>query len=40
MGLDTKPPPLYPARGPPKHEHQLEDEYFQQHLEMNFDKFD
>jgi len=40
MGLDTKPPPLYPARGPPKHEHHFEDEYFQQHFEMNFDKFD
>ena len=40
MGLDTKPPPLYLARGPPKHEHHFEDEYFQQHFEMNFDKFD
>ena len=39
MGLDTKPPPLYPARGPPKHEHHFEDEYFQQHFEMNFDNF-
>jgi hypothetical protein len=35
MGLNTKPPPLHPALGPPKHEHHFEDEYFQQHFEMN-----
>jgi hypothetical protein len=30
----------HPARGPPKVQHHFEDEYFQQHFEMNFDKFD
>jgi hypothetical protein len=39
MGLSTKPPPLYPARGPPKAQHHHEVEYFQQHFEMNFDNF-
>ncbi len=39
MGLSTKPPPLHPARGPPKHEHHFEDDFNQQHFEMNFDNF-
>jgi hypothetical protein len=39
MGLDTKPPPLFPARGPPKVQHQFEDDFAQQHFEMNFDNF-
>jgi hypothetical protein len=26
MGLATTPPPLYPARGPPKVQHHFEDE--------------
>ena len=39
MGLATKPPPLNPARGPPKAHQHFEDEYFQQHFEMNFDNF-
>lgn len=35
MGLDTKPPPpLFPARGPPKQQHLFEDEFFQQNFEM------
>jgi len=40
MGLDTKPPPLYPARGPPKVQHHFEDDFAQQHFEMNFDSFE
>lgn len=40
LGLDTKPPPLKPARGPPKaHQHHFEDNFNQQHFEMNFDNF-
>jgi hypothetical protein len=35
MGLATKPPPLHPARGPPKVQHHFEDDYFQQHFELN-----
>ena len=35
MGLATKPPPLYPARGPPKAQHHFEDDFNQQHFEMN-----
>ena len=31
--LPTKPPPLYPARGPPKQQHHLDDQFFQQHFE-------
>jgi hypothetical protein len=40
MGLDTKPPPLHPARGPPKVHHHFEDDFSQQHFEMNFDSFE
>lgn len=39
MGLDTKPPRIKPARGPPKQQHHFEDEFAQQHFEMNFDNF-
>jgi hypothetical protein len=39
MGLDTKPPPLHPARGPPKVQHHFEDDFTQQHFDMNFDNF-
>jgi hypothetical protein len=39
MGLETKPPPLHPARGPPKVHHHFEDDFNQQHFEMNFDNF-
>ena len=38
--LETKPPPLYPARGPPKVYHHFEDDFAQQHFEMNFDSFE
>jgi hypothetical protein len=39
MGLDTKPPPLKLARGPPKVQYHFEDDLNQQYLEMNFDNF-
>jgi hypothetical protein len=39
MGLDTKPPSLHPARGPPKVQHHFEDDFAQQNFEMNFDNF-
>jgi hypothetical protein len=39
MGLETKPPPLYPARGPPKVQHHFEDDFAQQHFDMNVDNF-
>jgi len=39
MGRSTKPPPLHPARGPPKQQHHFEDDFNQQHYEMNFDNF-
>ena len=39
MGLDTKPPRLMPARGPPKVQHHFEDDFAQQHFDMNFDNF-
>jgi hypothetical protein len=39
MGLDTKPPTLHPARGPPKVQHHFEDDFAQQNFEMNFDNF-
>ena len=39
MGLDTKPPPLKPARGPPKVKDHFEDDFAQQHFDMNFDNF-
>ena len=39
MGLDTKPPRLMPARGPPKVQHHFEDDLAQQHFDMNFDNF-
>ncbi len=39
MGLATKPPPLHPARGPPKVQHHFEDDFNQQHFEMSFDNF-
>ncbi len=39
MGLPTKPPPLYPARGPPKYDHHFEDDFTQQNFEMSFDNF-
>jgi hypothetical protein len=39
MGLATKPPPLHPARGPPKVQHHFEDDFAQQHFDMNFDNF-
>ena len=35
MGLDTKPPPLHPARGPPKLQHHFEDDFNQQRFDMN-----
>jgi hypothetical protein len=38
MGLDTKPPPLQPARGPPKQESHFQDDFLQQHFE-DFQKF-
>jgi hypothetical protein len=33
LGLPTKPPPLYPARGPPNQQHHFDDDDFQQHFE-------
>lgn len=39
MSLDTKPPPIHPARGPPKVERHFEDEFVQQHFEIYFDNF-
>lgn len=39
LGLPTKPPPLYPARGPPRQEHYFEDDFTQPHFEMSFDSF-
>jgi hypothetical protein len=39
MRLETKPPPLHPARGPPKVQHHFEDNFAQQHFEMNYDNF-
>lgn len=33
MGLDTKPPPLKPARGPPSPESHFTDDFYQQHFE-------
>lgn len=39
MGLATKPPPLHPARGPPKVQHHFDDDFNQQHFDMNFDNF-
>lgn len=39
MGLDTKPPPLHPARGPPKAQHHFEDDFAQKHFDMSFDNF-
>ena len=38
MGLDTKPPPLQPARGPPLTECHFIDDFFQQHFE-DFQQF-
>ncbi|MFN7729282.1 MAG: hypothetical protein ACK5P7_09015 [Bdellovibrio sp.] len=39
MGLPTKPPLLYPARGPPNQQHHFEDDFTQQHFELdNFDQ--
>ena len=35
MGLALMPPPPYPARGLPKQQHHFEDEFLQQHFEMN-----
>ena len=32
-GLDTKPPPLKPARGPPSPESHFTDDFYQQHFE-------
>jgi hypothetical protein len=40
MGLDIKPPPLHPASGLPKQQHHFEDDFAQQHFEMNSDNFD
>jgi len=37
LGLDTKPPLLQPARGPPKQQHHFEDDLNQQHFDLNFD---
>jgi hypothetical protein len=37
MGLALMPPPLHPARGPPKAHHHFEDDFAQQHFDMNFD---
>ena len=34
-GLPTKPPSLHPARGPPTHQNHFEDDFNQQHFEMN-----
>jgi hypothetical protein len=39
MGLATKPPPLHPARGPPKQHNHFEDNFNQSRFEMNFDSF-
>jgi len=39
MGLDTKPPLLKPARGPPKQQHHFEDDFNQQQFDMSFDNF-
>lgn len=39
MGLDTKPPPLHPARGPPKYQNRFEDDFNQQHFDMSSDNF-
>ena len=36
MGLDTKPPRLMPARGPPRQQHHFEDDFNQQHFDLNF----
>lgn len=33
MGLPTKPPPLQPARGPPKQESHFNDDFYQQHFQ-------
>jgi hypothetical protein len=33
IGLDTKPPRLTPARGPPLTESHLKDDFFQQHFD-------
>jgi hypothetical protein len=38
-GLPTKPPPLHPARGPPRQQHHFEDDFNQQHFDMSFDNF-
>ena len=38
LGLPTKPPPLHPARGPPKQGNYFGDD-FQQQFEMSFDNF-
>ena len=35
MGLALMPPPLYTARGPPEQQHHFEDDFNQQHFEMN-----
>ncbi len=40
IGLSTKPPPLYPARRPPKVQHRFEDDFAQHDFEMNYDNFD
>jgi hypothetical protein len=39
MGLDTKPPQLMPARGPPMQQHHFEDDFNQQHFDLNFNNF-
>lgn len=36
-GLPTKPPSLHPARGPPKRQNYLEDDFNQSSFEINFD---
>lgn len=38
MGLDTRPPPLHPARGPPLLQHHYDDGYCQQYFE-DFQQF-
>ena len=38
MGLDTKPPRLMPARGPPLRDSHFTDDFFQQHFE-DFQQF-
>lgn len=38
-GLPSKPPPLHPARGPPRGQYHFEDEFAQSSFDMSFDNF-